>query len=387
MIAPDECKGGRVGANNGGVRLSEQQRIDWLRLIRAENVGPRTFRALIAEFSTAARALARLSELARRGGRSDLRIPTREEAEAELKAAARAGVRFVGIGEDDYPPLLRETDDAPPLLAVRGDTTVLTRPCVAIVGSRNASAAGSRFAAALARDLGQAGFVIVSGLARGIDSAAHRASLATGTVAVLAGGSNRIYPPEHIKLAGEIAQSGGATVTEMPMGWEPRARDFPRRNRIIAGMSFGAVVVEAAERSGSLITARRALDYGREVFAVPGSPVDPRATGTNRLLKEGATLVSSAEDVIEVLTPIMGREPQPLLREPASEDEDHAAETPAAEDTLRIRVAELLSPAPVSIDELARAAGAPAGVVQTVLLELELAGRLIRQRGGLVSLI
>ncbi|MCC6948268.1 MAG: DNA-protecting protein DprA [Bradyrhizobiaceae bacterium] len=373
-----------MGAKNGGVRLSDQQRIDWLRLIRAENVGPRTFRALIAEFSTAARALARVSELARRGGRSDLRIPNREEAEAELRAATRAGVRFVAIGEDEYPPLLRETDDAPPLLAVRGQLGVLARPAVALVGSRNASAAGSRFTAVLARDLGQAGFIVVSGLARGIDSASHRASLATGTVAVLAGGPDRIYPPEHVELADEIARNG-ATVTEMPMGWEPRARDFPRRNRIIAGMALGVVVVEAAERSGSLITARRALDAGREVFAVPGSPIDPRAAGTNRLLKEGATLVSSAGDVVEALAPIMGQAAPPLLREPAGEEP--AADPAPADDTLRVRITGLLSPAPVSIDELTRAAQAPANAVQGILLELELAGRLARHRGGLVSLV
>jgi DNA processing protein len=371
------------GAGGRGIRLTDQQRIDWLRLIRAENVGPRTFRALIAEYSTAARALARVSELARRGGRGDLRIPTREEAEAEIAAAARAGVRFVAIGEEEYPPLLRETDDAPPLLAVRGQLNVLTRPAVAVVGSRNASAAGARFAAVLARDLGLAGLLVVSGLARGIDSAAHRASVIDGTVAVLAGGADRVYPPEHAALAEEIVRSG-ALVSEMPMGWEPRARDFPRRNRIIAGMSLGVIVVEAAERSGSLITARLALEAGREVFAVPGSPIDPRAAGTNRLLKEGATLVSSAEDVIEALTPIMGRPPRPPMREQPMETMSPAPDP--ADDTLRARVAGLLGPTPVSVDELARAANAPAAAVQSVLLELELAGRLERHGASLVSL-
>lgn len=374
-----------MAGNGGSVRLSDQQRLDWLRLIRAENVGPRTFRALINEFGTAARALVRVSELARRGGRGELPIPSREEAEAEFKAAKRAGIRFVAIGEEEYPPLLREIDDAPPLLAVRGQPGVLTRPAVAVVGSRNASAAGSRFAAILARDLGEAGFVIVSGLARGIDTAGHRASLATGTVAVLAGGQDKIYPPEHGELVEEIVLDGAA-VSEMPMGWEPRARDFPRRNRIIAGMSLGVVVVEAAERSGSLITARLALEAGREVFAVPGSPVDPRAAGTNRLLKQGATLVSSAEDVIEALTPIMGRPVPPAsIREPAREET--APEPLPSDEALRTRIAGLLSPAPVSIDELARQAGAPAGAVQIILLEMELAGRLVRHGGSLVSLI
>lgn len=374
-----------MAGNGGSVRLSDQQRLDWLRLIRAENVGPRTFRALINEFGTAARALVRVSELARRGGRGELPIPSREEAEAEFKAAKRAGIRFVAIGEEEYPPLLREIDDAPPLLAVRGQPGVLTRPAVAVVGSRNASAAGNRFAAILARDLGEAGFVIVSGLARGIDTAGHRASLATGTVAVLAGGQDKIYPPEHGELVEEIVLDGAA-VSEMPMGWEPRARDFPRRNRIIAGMSLGVVVVEAAERSGSLITARLALEAGREVFAVPGSPVDPRAAGTNRLLKQGATLVSSAEDVIEALTPIMGRPVPPAsIREPAREET--APEPLPSDEALRTRIAGLLSPAPVSIDELARQAGAPAGAVQIILLEMELAGRLVRHGGSLVSLI
>jgi DNA processing protein len=339
---------------------------------------------LINEFGGAARALTRVSELARRGGRREIRVASQADAEAEIKAAAQIGIRLVAIGEDDYPPRLRETDDAPPLLAVRGQLEPLIRPAIALVGSRNASAAGSRFAAVLARDFGLAGFSVVSGLARGIDAAGHRASLDSGTIAVLAGGLDKIYPAEHANLADQITK-GGALVSEMPLGWEPRARDFPRRNRIIAGMSLGVVVVEAAERSGSLITARLALEAGREVFAVPGSPIDPRAGGTNKLLKDGATLVTSAADVIEVLTPILGQTAPPSpVREPSPGDE--AAEPPPADDALRARIAELLSPTPVSIDDLARAAGAPANVVQIVLLEMELAGRLERHGGGMVSL-
>lgn len=373
-----------MGDKASEIVLTARQRADWLRLIRAENVGPRTFRALINEFGTAARALERVGDLARRGGRGVTRIPSREEAEAEIARAARAGARFVAIGERDYPPRLRETDDAPPLLAVRGRTDVLARPAVAIVGSRNASAAGTRFASQLARELGEAGFLVVSGLARGIDAAAHRASVATGTVAVLAGGADHIYPPQHDELVEQIIREGAA-ITEMPMGWEPRARDFPRRNRIIAGMALGVVVVEAAERSGSLITARIANEIGREVFAVPGSPVDPRAGGTNRLLRDGATLVTATADVIEVLTPILGRqEPSTALREPTAEQADDRA---PADESVRTRIVELLSPAPVAVDELARTAGAPAGAVQIVLLELELAGRLERHGGGLVSLV
>jgi DNA processing protein len=367
----------------GDIQLTDRQRLDWLRLIRAENVGPRTFRALINEFGTASRALGRVAELAQRGGNGRLRIPSEDEAAAEIEAAAKIGVRFVALGEREYPPLLRETGDAPPLLAVRGQPGALIRPAIAIVGSRNASAAGTRFASVLAHELGCAGFLVVSGLARGIDSAAHRASLNTGTLAVLAGGADRIYPPENTELASHIVENG-ATVSEMPMNWEPRARDFPRRNRIIAGMALGVIVVEAAERSGSLITARLANEAGREVFAVPGSPIDPRSAGTNRLLREGATLVTSADDVIEVLNPIMGRrEPRPGLREPPAVN---GSQPPAADDELRARVSGLLGPAPVPVDELARSAGAPAAAVQMILLELELAGRIERHGGSLVSL-
>jgi DNA processing protein len=364
-------------------RLTDGQRVDWLRLIRTENVGPRTFRALLNQYGGAGRALAKLPELARRGGR-DVRIPPRQDIEAEIEASARIGVRFIAIGELDYPPYLRQAEDAPPLLAVRGKSAVLMEPAVAVVGARNASAAGLRMAGALARDLGQAGFSIVSGLARGIDSAGHRASLATGTIAVLAGGHDKPYPPEHVDLLEEIVRSGAA-VSEMPLGHEPRPRDFPRRNRLIAGIALGIVVVEAAERSGSLITARLANELGREVFAVPGSPLDPRATGTNKLIKQGATLVASAADVIEVLTPILGLPPPetPELRMPAPAP----AELPEADDALRRRVIGLLGPAPVPIDDLVREAAATPGAVQTVLFELELAGRLERHGGGLVSLI
>ncbi len=363
-------------------RLTDEQRTDWLRLIRSENVGPRTFRALLNQYGGAAAALAALPGLARFGGRGSLRIPTRAEAETEIAAAAKIGVRLVALGEAEYPSRLREIDDAPPLLAIQGNGAVLAEPAVAIVGARNASAAGMRFAGELARGLGAAGFAIVSGLARGIDSAAHRASLSTGTIAVLAGGHDKPYPPEHAELLEQIVATGAA-VGEMPVGWEPRARDFPRRNRLIAGIALGAVIVEAAERSGSLITARLALEQGREVFAVPGSPLDPRTQGTNRLLKQGATLVTSVADVIDILTPILGR-PMPPMREP---DRPEPADQVGADDMLRKRVLELLGPTPVAVDDLVREARAPAGAVQIVLLELELAGRIERHGGGLVSLI
>jgi DNA processing protein len=366
-----------------GVRLTDEQRLDWLRLIRSENVGPRTFRSLLNHFGGARTALEALPEMARRGGAvKPARLCSRDEAERELAAASRLGAALVALGEPDYPPRLRMIDDAPPLIAVRGRISTLAQPMIAVVGSRNASAAGSKFAERIARELADAGFVIVSGLARGIDAAAHRASLAGGTVAVLAGGHDHVYPPEHIDLLGSIF-ANGAAVSEMPMGWEPRGRDFPRRNRLISGLSLGVVIVEAARRSGSLITARMALEQGREVFAVPGSPLDPRAEGTNGLLKQGATLVTEAEDVLAALRPIMGR----TIDHPAQEPEREPL--PAAEpaNSERERIIGLLGPTPVGIDDLVRLSGASPAVVRTVLLELEIAGRLERHGGSLVSLV
>jgi DNA processing protein len=361
--------------------LNEAQRIEWLRLIRSDNVGPRTFRSLINHFGSARTALDRLPDLAHRGGAArPARICSEDEARTELAASNRIGVSLLAPGEAGYPPRLAALDDAPPLLAVRGALETLMRPMIAIVGSRNASGAGLKFAGAIARDLGDAGFVIASGLARGIDQAAHRASLASGTVAVLAGGHDRIYPAEHEGLLAELLDAGGAAISEMPVGHVPRARDFPRRNRLISGTALGVVVVEAAHRSGSLITARVAAEQGREVFAVPGSPLDPRAAGTNDLIKQGATLTTGASDVIDAVEPIMGRplvvrEPddEPLTSEPDSSDRD--------------RIISLLGPSPVLLDDLIRMAGASPAVVRTVLLELELAGRLERLGGGLVSLI
>ena len=285
--------------------ISRDTKLDWLRLIRSENVGPRTFRTLVNHYGGAARALAALPDLARRGGAARaVRVATREDAERELAAAEHLGVAFIAIGEAEYPALLQQIDDAPPLIAVRGKATVLNAGMVAMVGSRNASAAGIKITERLARDLGNAGLIVVSGLARGIDAAAHRASLETGSVAVLAGGHDCIYPPEHAPLLDALLAAGGAALSEMPLGWEPRGRDFPRRNRLISGISLGVVVVEAARKSGSLITARLALEQNREVFAVPGSPLDPRSEGTNALIKQGAVLVTQVEDVLEVLGPI-----------------------------------------------------------------------------------
>jgi DNA processing protein len=361
--------------------LTDAERIDRLRLIRSDNVGPRTFRSLLQHCGSPRAALERLPDLARRGGAARPgRICSEDDAVAELAASRRLGVALLALGEDGYPPRLAMLDDAPPLLGVRGTREVLMRPVIAIVGSRNASGAGLKFAGTLARDLGDAGFVIASGLARGIDQAAHRASLAGGTVAVLAGGHDKVYPPEHEDLLAQMLQAGGAAISEMPLGHVPRARDFPRRNRLISGMAIGVVVVEAAFRSGSLITARIAAEQGREVFAVPGSPLDPRAAGTNDLIKQGATLTTQASDVIDAVEPIMGR--PIVLREP---DDEPPAPDPATGD--RARIVDLLGPSPILLDDLIRMAGASPAIVRTVLLELELAGRLERHGGGLVSLI
>jgi DNA processing protein len=345
--------------------------------------GPRTFRELINHFGGARAALEALPQLARRGGAAGTHICSHAEAERELNAARARGIALVALGESDYPPRLQMIDDPPPLLAVQGEHAILTRHLVAIVGSRNASAAGMKFAAMLARDLGAAGYGVVSGLARGIDAAAHRASLDSGTVAVLAGGHERVYPAEHVPLAQAIVAQG-ATVSEMPLTWEPRAHDFPRRNRLISGLSLGVVIVEAARRSGSLITARMAGEQGREVFAVPGSPLDPRAEGTNGLLKQGATLVTTADDVIAALAPILGRD----LAQPMEEPEREPVAAPGEpSDDERGRIIGLLGPSPCSIDDLVRLSRSPPAVVRMVLLELELAGRLERHGAGLVSLV
>jgi DNA processing protein len=382
MNAP--WKAGTPVTNDGeAARLPDEQRLDWLRLIRSDNVGPRTFRALLNHCGSARAALAALPHLARRGGATRAaRVCSREDAERELGAAKALGVTFIAIGEPDYPQRLQMIDDAPPLFAVRGNTAALSLPMVGIVGARNASAAGMRFAERLARDLGAAGFAVVSGLARGIDGAAHRASLGTGTIAALAGGHDQIYPPEHGSLA-EAIVTEGALVSEMPMGWEPRARDFPRRNRLISGLAAGVVIVEAAKRSGSLITARMALEQGREVFAVPGSPLDPRTEGSNDLIKQGATLVTEAADVVAVLRPILGQPIEVSAEEP--ETSSVLGAEPGTDE--RTRIMELLGPTPVSIDDLVRLSGCSPALVRVVLLELELAGRLEHHGGALVSLL
>ena len=375
-------QGTPVDAINNTTILTVAERIDRLRLIRSDNIGPRTFRSLLTHCGSARAALERLPELARRGGAaSRFRICSEQVARTELAASQKLGVSLLAPEEAGYPPRLATLDDAPPLLGVRGPTDTLMRPMIAIVGSRNASAAGLKFAGQLARELGEAGFVIISGLARGVDQSAHRASILGGTVAVLAGGHDRIYPPEHEELLAAIIDAKGGAISEMPLGHEPRARDFPRRNRLISGAALGVVVIEAAHRSGSLITARMAGEQGREVFAVPGSPLDPRAAGTNDLIKQGATLVTQASDVIHAVEPIMGRPLNFPLEEP---DGEPLRGDPDPSD--RTRIIALLGPSPVSIDDLIRLADTSPAVVRTVLLELELAGKLERHGGGLVSL-
>ncbi|MDJ0970990.1 MAG: DNA-processing protein DprA [Kiloniellales bacterium] len=364
---------------------SRASQIDFLRLIRSENVGPITCRRLLAQFGSAAAALEALPELARRGGRRrPVRLCPPDEAERQLDALEDLGARVLTLADPEYPLALAAIDDPPPVISVLGDAALLTRRAVAVVGARNASANGRRFAKQLAADLGRAGLVVTSGLARGIDTAAHEGALDGGTVAVLAGGPDVVYPRENDALY-EAVRERGAVVSEMPAGLVPQARHFPRRNRLISGLSVGVLVVEAAPRSGSLITARLALEQGREVFAVPGSPLDPRARGCNHLIRQGAVLTESAEDVVEALEGFLAERrirresgPGPVPEMPES-GQDEATEA-------RAIVKQLLGPSPVLLDEVARQAQLSAAMVNRVLLELELAGRVVRHPGNRVSL-
>ncbi|HEY5337557.1 MAG TPA: DNA-processing protein DprA [Rhizomicrobium sp.] len=363
--------------------LAETERRAWLRLARTQNVGPVTFASIMARYDSAIDALAAIPHLAKRGGGKELRIPSDDDAKREIAALAKLGGRIIANIEPEFPGGLAALDAPPPLISVLGHAAVLTRDMVAIVGARNASALGRKFANQMAQDLGAANLVVASGLARGIDTAAHEGSLATGTCAVVAGGVDVIYPPENEALYERIREEG-AIVSEMALGQPPQARHFPRRNRIISGLSRGVVIVEAAEGSGSLITASYALEQGREIFAVPGSPLDPRAKGTNRLIREGATLTENAADVIAALGPILGQAfREPDARSPCGKTDIDRIEAEA--DRIRVRIVELLGPAPVEVDELIRQSGAPAAAVLTILLELELAGRLTRHPGNRAS--
>lgn len=353
--------------------------VDRLRLVRTPGIGPVTFRQLMRRFGSARAALDAVPDLARRGGGKAPRLCEKAEAEREIARTEKLGARYLALGQGLYPRSLAEMEDAPPLLIVKGNPGLLDRTAVAIVGARNASAAACRFARGLAHDLGQHQMVVVSGLARGIDTAAHDGALASGTIGVIAGGIDIFYPPENEDRQRTLFERG-LVVAEMPPGTEPRARHFPYRNRIIAGISAGTVVVEAAPRSGSLITARLAAEAGREVMAVPGSPLDPRAQGCNQLIRDGATLIQNAQDVVEELRPLQSQV-RSISANYRAEPELVNGDGDAAG-----AVEELLGPSPVPVDEIVRLSGASAGSVQLALLELDLAGRLDRHAGGKVSL-
>ena len=355
--------------------------IDRIRLVRSPGIGPVTFRQLIRRFGNAAAALEAVPELARRGGGRAPALFAKDQADREVARVEALGARYLTIGQGLYPRLLAELDDAPPVIMVKGQAGLLERTAVALVGARNASAAACRFARTLAHDLGRDDTVVVSGLARGVDAAAHDGAMESGTIGVVAGGIDIFYPPEN-KARQEAMFERGLVIAEMPPGTEPRARHFPYRNRIIAGLSVGTVVVEAAPRSGSLITARLAAEAGREVMAVPGSPLDPRAQGCNQLIRDGATLIQNAADVLEAIRPIHPRVASGRLRFDGAQEEVSAD---ADENAFQV-VEELLGPSPVPVDEIVRQSGVSSGDVQLVLLELDLAGRLDRHAGGKVSL-
>ena len=345
--------------------------------MRTPGIGPVTYRQLIMRFGAPSAALAAVPDLARRGGGKAPALRSVADAEREIARVDKLGAKWLVLGHGLYPRLLAELEDAPPLLIAKGNLNLLDRQAVAIVGARNASAAACRFARGLAHDLGQHDLAVVSGLARGIDSAAHDGALGTGTIGVIAGGMDVFYPPENEGRQMAIYERG-LVIAEMPPGTEPRARHFPYRNRIIAGMSNGTVVVEAAPRSGSLITARLAAEAGREVMAVPGSPLDPRAQGCNQLIRDGATLIQTAADVVEAIRPFASQ-----VRSP-TQGFELAPEPINGHDALAL-VEELLGPSPVPVDEIIRLSGASSGAVQMALLELDLAGRLDRHAGGKVS--
>lgn len=369
--------------------ITEAERLQWLRLARSENVGSKTFFTLMQLYGTVEDALERVQEMSLKGGRKKaIRLCSKAEAEREMEAAESLGAQVLVAHEAAFPTRLKHTKDCPPLITVRGNVDLLSCDAIGIVGARNASANGCRFAEKMAQDLGFAQFVCVSGLARGIDTAVHRGSIETGTVAVIAGGIDNIYPKENAHLYHEIAEKG-AIVAEHPYGAQPRSQHFPQRNRIISGLSYGTVVVEAALQSGSLITARMALEQGREVFAVPGSPLDPRCKGTNELIRQGATLTESAQDVIVHISTMRQSR---IKHMHDAESTDFAGTTRRTVDEQLVNhsrdaILSMLSSSPVEIDTLIAQSQLPAQVVLTVLLELELAGRLERHRGNQVALV
>jgi DNA processing protein len=364
----------------------EDEQFARLRLLRSRRVGIATYKRLLIEHGTAQNALAALPEVARAAGVSEYEVCPEGVVRAELRAAHAQGAKLLHIEQPDYPEALREVEDAPPFLWLLGDPALLARPMIALVGARNASSLGTRMARTLAHDLGEAGFVVVSGLARGIDAAAHNAALPFGTIAVQAGGVDVMYPVENTALAGDIAAQG-LRLSEQPMGLQPTARHFPRRNRIISGLSRATVVVEAAAKSGSLITARDALDQGREVLAVPGHPFDARASGGNMLIRDGAILVRNAADIIEALGPLHGEQPSLPLPSPhivppsASKPRRSLRETAS----LHLSILQRLGPSPVAEDQLIRDLQVPTAQITPALVELEMDGKVMRSAGGLLS--
>ncbi|MFU8866193.1 MAG: DNA-processing protein DprA [Rhodobacterales bacterium] len=365
---------------------TEDDRVSWLRLLRSPRVGPSTFFRLLGEHGSVAAALDALPEVARLAGVQNYTLCSHGVALAEIKAARAAGASMLCAGDPLYPVTLHDIADAPPILWCLGDSAILARPIVALVGARNASSLGTRMARALARELAEAGFVVASGLARGIDTAAHTATLDSGTVAVHAGGVDVIYPAENTALAQNIVQNG-LRLSEQPIGLVPQARHFPRRNRIISGLAHAVIVIEAATKSGSLITARYALDQGREVMAVPGHPFDARSSGCNMLIRDGARLVRNAADVIEALPPreapqrpkSIEKPPQPPAQPPS--DKRSLQETAA----LHGQILQRLGPSPLAEDQLIRDMNSPAHQIAPALVTLELEGRIQRQPGGLLS--
>jgi len=355
-------------------------RLARLRLIRTPTIGPVTYRQLLTRFGNADRAIEALPDLAARGGGKAPRIAEAARIEREIAQVEKLGARYLFIDDADYPPLLAELDNAPAVMTIKGDTSLFARTSIAMVGARNASAAACRFARGLAVELGREGVVVVSGLARGLDTAAHQGSMATGTIGVIASGIDIAFPPENRTLQDQVAEQG-LLIAEQPPGSEPLARNFPHRNRVIAGLSTGTVVVEAAPRSGSLITARLAAEAGRDVMAVPGSPLDPRAQGCNLLIREGATLVQSAADILELIRPIDPR----MVRAPGGVFDGAPGGEPGDAD--RRALTGLLGPVPVAIDELIRQSGLPPATVALILLELELAGRIERHAGARISAV
>ncbi|MBT3990308.1 MAG: DNA-protecting protein DprA [Rhodospirillaceae bacterium] len=366
-------------------RLSAAEKCAWLRLIRSERVGPITFYKLLEQFGSVEAALTALPDLAKSGGAKRFRLCSKADAEAELEKIEAAGASLIARGEPDYPPLLAHIEDAPPVLFIKGHPHLLKKKAIGMVGTRNASINGHRIAASFAKGFGEAGFLVSSGMARGIDTSSHEGALATGTVAVLAGGVDIVYPKENQNLYEQICETG-VVISEMPVGTVPQARHFPRRNRIISGAARGIVVIEAAKRSGSLITARMALEQNREVFAVPGSPLDPRAKGTNELIRQGAHLADSGEEIIQILneqfmSPLT--EPEPFEIKQQNKDQPNQVEITSAWSDVQ----KILNTSPVSVDEIIRRCHMSPAVVSWILLEIELAGRLERHPGNQVSII